>query len=235
MNLVPSILCLCLCLATNLALPLAIFPGRILPTNPETRPLTAEEKRSAISAAYLLELLADMTMAAEDYLDAEILYRRTKKLYQLCGDTRGLARCSAKLATVLAEENKLSDSKIESEQALGYYAQIANPDRNKGAILHNLGWIAEQQGDIDGACHHYLEAIKYYELFVDDDLAAVLGALSKRSLSRLYSQQGKYPLAAQYYKECLTTLEHKLTRNASLTEEVRREYKQAILKSKEHY
>lgn len=221
------------CLVTNLLLPSALFPGRVLPTSPENRPLTAEEKKGGLGAAVLLELLADMTMSAEDFLDAEVLYRRTRDIYQACGDTKCLARCSAKLAIVLAEDNKLSASKIESEQALKYYSQLTSLEKDKGAILHNLGWIAAQQGDVDEACSRYLEAVRYYALFKNDNLADVLGALSKRSVARLYFQEKKYGAAAQYYRECLTILERKLKRRGSMTEEVRREYKQALLRSKE--
>ncbi|MFN8657425.1 MAG: tetratricopeptide repeat protein [Candidatus Obscuribacterales bacterium] len=224
---------LSVCLVMNLLLPSALFPGRVLPTSPENRALTAEEKRGGLGAAVLLELLADMTMSAEDFLDAEVLYRRTRELYQVCGDAKCLARCSAKLAIVLAEENKLSASKIESEQALKYYSQLSTLEKDKGAILHNLGWIAAQQGDIDEACSRYMDAVRYYSLFKSDNLADVLGALSKRSLARLYFQQRKYGAAAEYYRECLTTLERKLKRHSSMTEEVRREYKQALLRSKD--
>ena len=221
------------CLVMNLLLPSALFPGRIQPSGPENRPLTAEEKRGGLGAAVLLELLADVTMSAEDFLDAEVLYRRTRDLYRVCGDCKCLARCSTKLAIVLAEENKFSASKIESEAALKYYSQLSSLEKDKGAVLHNLGWIAAQQGDIDEACARYLEAIRHYSLFKNDNLAAVLGALSERSLARLYFQQKKYGMATEYYRECLTTLERKLKRHHSMTVEVRREYTEALLRSKD--
>lgn len=196
-------------------------------------PQRVERKLSNTSVGNLLELLADMTMSADALLDAEVLYRRTKELYQQSGDLRCLARCSAKLAIVLAEENKLAASKIESEESLDYFGQISDLDKNKGAILHNLGWIATQQGNTDEACRRYTEAIRYYDLFKGDDLASILAAVSRRSLAKVYFQRKKYGQAAQLLKECLSTFEAKIKKNDSMTHEVRREYKECVRRAKE--
>lgn len=205
-----------------------VAPIPVVPSQPwQVKPgfSQCEDVRPNWQVASALETLGDLAFSQDAPVDAETFYRRAISMFIKLNDTKHLANCTGKLAVVLGEQNRIAAAREESIKALEYYDQLhPRRDVNMGSVMHNLGWLCQQEGDRRAACRWYSQAVIYYRFFEKDQLANVLSALSTRALARIYAVDHEYSLSAKYYRECMQTLQKYLPDGASLLNEVRREY-----------
>ncbi len=97
-----------------------------------------------------------------DYDNAQMLYVKSKKVYEAMGDELGATNCENAIANIYKSKGMFPEALVLFEKALNYYLKINN-QKGIPAMYNNIGTVYDATGDYKKATENYIKALGYYE------------------------------------------------------------------------
>jgi putative nucleotidyltransferase with HDIG domain len=123
---------------------------------------------------------------------------------EACGNNREIAHTVNVMAISYWQRGLLEEAEKLYHQARRM-ARLAGDERLSAMVEQNLGVIASQRGDIEGALKHYVDSLgRYRRLGLTEELARLLPniGMAHASLERLDEAERTYTEAYALAKEC---------------------------------
>jgi adenylate cyclase len=188
--------------------------------------LLCELSKDSAGMANAFNVMGNIKLELNRFEETEEAYERALKIYRSLGNKReeasvlnniGIVRGA--VASSLANENRLEEAILKTEEALAYYLQVlefrTQQDDQSGlaTVFNNIGIIYKEQGSYLRDLKRQQEAEERWELALNylersRSLREILGDQKGmvevyNGLTDVYRRQGKLLLSLEYAEKCL--------------------------------